>query len=180
MTLQTESWIAPVAAADTEWDTGTPLDRCEDLATVMHERLRTHLPRIGLLLYRVAEGDAGTHPELPRLLELFSQLSGEVKLHLAHEETLLLPWLHDRVEVPLASDEAMEMLLPLEVEQQNARRLLAQIRAMTHDYSPPADACAAYRSVLRALEHLEREVADLIGFEDNILYPRILNRPSNF
>jgi regulator of cell morphogenesis and NO signaling len=62
------------------------------------------------------------------------------------------------------------------LEHHDAGAALARIRALTDDYSPPDWACNTYRAMLDSLAHLERDMHQHIHKEDNVLYPRAIQR----
>jgi len=148
-------------------------DLCNDIVAGFHEPLREELPRIGLLLFRVAEGDAERHPELNRILELFSLFSGDLKLHMTKEEEAVFPLIRKLEERREPCADLSEIVGRLELEHASATETLENMRQLTHDFCPPSDACGAYRAVLDALHGLEHNLHEHFGIENNILFPRV-------
>jgi regulator of cell morphogenesis and NO signaling len=62
----------------------------------------------------------------------------------------------------------------MEAEHDNAGGALAEIRAITGDYSVPDYACITYRSLMAGLQELEQDLHMHIHLENNILFPRAL------
>jgi regulator of cell morphogenesis and NO signaling len=60
------------------------------------------------------------------------------------------------------------------LEHDRAGELLARLRAVTDDYRPPADGCASYRALYRALEELEADTHLHVHKENNVLFPAVL------
>jgi regulator of cell morphogenesis and NO signaling len=147
-------------------------DLCDQIVATHHARLKETLPRIGLMLYRVAEGDGDRHPELHRVLQLFSVFAGDLKLHMSKEEEILFPLIMELEEASTYCGHLSTLVEHLEVEDALTCEKLRQIRQLTRDFAPPGDACETYRAVLNALSDLEREVNDHSGVENNVLYPR--------
>jgi regulator of cell morphogenesis and NO signaling len=58
------------------------------------------------------------------------------------------------------------------MEHDNAGHLLKEMRELTWDYTPPADACMSYRTLYQALDELEKDLHEHIHLENNILFPR--------
>ena len=56
-------------------------------------------------------------------------------------------------------------------EHDNAGHLLKQMRHLTLDYTPPADACMSYQALYQALNELEKDLHEHIHLENNILFP---------
>ena len=52
--------------------------------------------------------------------------------------------------------------------------MLDDIRVATADYTPPAGACANYRTLCQARRELEMDLLQLIHLEDHVLFPRAL------
>lgn len=147
---------------------------CDDIVATFHEPLKNDLPRIGTLLFRVAEGDGDRHPELNRMLELFSQFSGELKLHMAKEESSLFPVIKE-LEADRDADveDLCDAIEKLEFEHEAARRALDEMRELTRDFCVPHGACDAHRDVFDALQGLERSLLEHFGIENNIVFPRV-------
>ena len=149
-------------------------DMCDDIVTTFHEPLKNDLPRIGTLLFRVAEGDSERHPELNRMLELFSQFSGELKLHMAKEESSLFPLIKElEADRDASVEDLSDAIEKLECEHETARRALDEMRELTRDFCAPDGACDAHRAVFDALQDLERSLLEHFGIENNIVFPRV-------
>ncbi|HKS76128.1 MAG TPA: hemerythrin domain-containing protein, partial [Terriglobales bacterium] len=50
--------------------------------------------------------------------------------------------------------------------------LIAEIRKLSQDYTPPASACPTFRAFYAGLEEFEQDLHRHIGLENNILFPR--------
>jgi len=146
---------------------------CDCIETTFHTHLKEELPRVGVLLYRVAEGHGERHHELNRVLELYSLFSGELKMHMMKEEETLFPFIRELERSGSADEDLFRMLEQLEIEHQCASQALREMRSLTHDFHPPADACDAYRAVLDALRSLEDILQEHFGIENNVLFPRV-------
>ena len=59
-------------------------------------------------------------------------------------------------------------------EHEGAGELLARLRAVTHDYTVPEDACNTFRAVYASLAELEADLHVHIHKENNILFPRAI------
>lgn len=148
-------------------------DLCDCIEQVFHASLRRELPRVGMLLYYVAEAHGDHHPELRRVLDLYSHLSGDMKLHMTIEEEHLFP-LIKAVEAGEANvDDPMTPIMQMEVEHDEMFRRLEEIRQLTLDFQVPADACSTYREALSALHDLEADLNEHVSLENNILFPRV-------
>lgn len=61
----------------------------------------------------------------------------------------------------------------MEMEHEEAGALMAQIRNLTNDYTPPANACTTFRISMAELKAFEEDLHRHIHLENNILFPRI-------
>lgn len=62
----------------------------------------------------------------------------------------------------------------LVAEHDTAGDLIKEIREITNDFTPPADACGTYQLVYNRLEALEKDLFIHIHLENNVLFSRIL------
>lgn len=175
-----ESLLDRFAAIDRDrsqrnWSDISLSELCDDIVATYQQPLREELPRIGMLLYHVAEGHGFRHPELNRVLELFSLLSGDLKLHMTREDEFVFPMIADRESGrPVDEEDLVQIIERLELEHGAAAQTLDEIRQLTQDFHIPADACGTYRTVLESLQGLSRDLQELNGIEENILFPRVL------
>jgi regulator of cell morphogenesis and NO signaling len=148
-------------------------DLCDCIETTLHSQLKRELPRVGVLLYRVAEGHGERHPELTRVLELYSLFSGDLKMQMTKEEETLFPLIRELERTCSADQNLFRMLEQMEIEHECTNQALREMRSLTHDFNPPADASDAYRAVLDALRNLENHLQEHFGIENNVLFPRV-------
>jgi regulator of cell morphogenesis and NO signaling len=92
------------------------------------------------------------------------------------EETVLFPIIA-RLEPAseVAQFHRVSVINPIRVmehEHDDAGTALARLRALSGDYTPPADACRTYRALLEGLAELEADLHVHIHEENNILFPR--------
>jgi regulator of cell morphogenesis and NO signaling len=59
-------------------------------------------------------------------------------------------------------------------EHDAAAEQLREIRRLSSDFTPPADACVTYRTLYEALEGLEKDLHEHIHLENNILFPKAI------
>jgi regulator of cell morphogenesis and NO signaling len=60
------------------------------------------------------------------------------------------------------------------MEHDTVGELLRQLRALSANYSVPADGCFSYQTLYRALEAFEQDLHEHIHLENNILFPRAI------
>jgi len=81
-----------------------------------------------------------------------------------HEEPVL-PAPFGTVEKPVAM---------MEHEHDSAGNALGEMRKAGSDFRAPADACASYRTLYKALAACEADLHQHIHLENNILFPRAI------
>jgi regulator of cell morphogenesis and NO signaling len=147
-----------------------------------HVYARRQAAAIVVLLAKLSAAHEQSHPELARVRSLFVLLRQELLFHMEKEEVSLFPRIIQaeaaatREEPPEATHtppvrDPIRMLMH---EHDGLCSMLDEIRAATNDYTPPAAACANYRTLCRALRDLELDLLHLIYLEDRVLFPRAL------
>lgn len=142
-----------------------------------HRGLEEELPALSPYVTKVARVHGDNHPELIRVNELFHALKQELLEHTGKEDTKIFPML-----LKLDSSEGEERqemineILELEKEHDAAGAILREIREITSDFALPADACGTYTLVYKRLEALEGETFMHVHLENNILFPRYLEK----
>ena len=70
----------------------------------------------------------------------------------------------------------------MELEHERAGETLAEIRRVSHDFTPPEHACTTYRVAYFKLQEFEADLHKHIHLENNILFPCAIaleHRPSS-
>jgi regulator of cell morphogenesis and NO signaling len=137
-----------------------------------HDPLRRDLPTIGQLAAKVANRHGEAHPELVAVRDAVAELTEEMLPHLEKEEAVLFPFA-----VRLATGNTSRLpvggpILALEQEHEVVGGLLARLRTLTADFTPPGDACVSYKGLYELLSQLDTETQAHIHLENNVLFPR--------
>ncbi|MCU0355276.1 MAG: iron-sulfur cluster repair di-iron protein [Cytophagales bacterium] len=169
-----------------------PLDFLADyIVQTHHAYLRRELPTLEGYVRKLASVHADRHPELVRIAQLFLTLHDELTAHLGKEEQILFPYVKRLVALQrdngvLERKFAASPVAVMEAEHETAGELLRQMREMSNDFTPPADACNTYRVTFAKLTDLEKDLHQHIHLENNILFPKaialesdLLNRVSS-
>lgn len=146
-----------------------------------HSYVRREMPLIEGYLQKVAAKHGERHPELLKVLELFSALREEMDLHMQKEEKVLFPRIAE-LEKSIEEKNPLQInttflsapVSVMEQEHDHAGSLLAEIRKQTRDFNPPADACTTYKVSYASLEAFERDLHRHVHLENNILFPKAL------
>ncbi|HZN68222.1 MAG TPA: iron-sulfur cluster repair di-iron protein [Tepidisphaeraceae bacterium] len=144
-----------------------------------HDYLRQELPRLDFLTRKVAAVHGEHHPELVRLRDVFLAFKAELLNHMQKEELVLFPLCRrlENGEAPAGLGEAW-LQRPLDVlthEHDDAGAALAEMRRLTNDFEPPADACNTYRALFDSLKELEADMHQHVHLENNVLFPAALD-----
>jgi regulator of cell morphogenesis and NO signaling len=139
------------------------------IESVFHAGHRRDLPELQRLARRV-EAVHRDHPECPSGLAAFLEaMENELVAHMEKEEAILFPLivagLGQRAGGPIAC---------MRAEHDDHGEALAQLAALTRDFSPPEDACTSWRVLYAGCARLDGELREHIHLENNLLFPRAL------
>ncbi len=159
----------------------TPIQLVDYIVSTHHSYVKKESPSIYAYLYKVTSKHADRHPELSRILELFTRIKEEMEQHMEKEELVLFPRIKE-IERTIA--EGKEVMIPgsylispimhMESDHEEAGSLLAEIRQLTNNYTPPADACTTYKLCFASLHAFELDLHQHVHLENNILFPKAL------
>ncbi|PWW27713.1 regulator of cell morphogenesis and NO signaling [Cytobacillus oceanisediminis] len=157
------------------WTESTSEDIIEHVINQYHRPLEEELSLLSPYVTKVARVHGGSHKELLRVHELFFELKKELLEHTSKEEESVFPLLL-KLEDPAAEnrEEIISYIQELEKEHDHAGAILKELRDITSDFAPPADACGSYRLVYKRLEDLEGQTFMHVHLENNILFPRYI------
>lgn len=142
-----------------KWLKADSVSLIEHIKTKYHRSLEEELPLLAPYVTKVSRVHGGNHPHLVRVHELFSELRKELLDHTKKEEETVFPMLLQLEDVTDETEKAkmVDYILELEKEHDHAGAILHELRVITEDFTPPADACGTYRLVYNRLEMLEGE-----------------------
>ncbi|OAB44116.1 iron-sulfur cluster repair di-iron protein [Paenibacillus glacialis] len=139
-----------------------------------HDYLRAELPEVYKNVARVnrVHGEHDLH--LGQLYVLYTKLKDELLEHTTNEEEQIFPRMvaQDQSIETSSHQELYDSIQLLEDEHDQAGNILKEIRAITNDFTPPANACTTYRITYERLAELERMTFEHVHLENNILFPR--------
>jgi regulator of cell morphogenesis and NO signaling len=148
------------------------------LETTHHVFTRTELARVEPLMEKVLRVHGDHHPELARIAELFAALRDDLLPHLEKEERILFPYIRS-LEAGKAQEgcfgSVAQPIYVMQMEHEAAGDVLRELKTLTRDYQPPADACGSFRSLYMGLQALEADLHLHIYLESHILFPRALD-----
>ena len=168
--------------ASTDWATAPLESLCEHIVTTHHEYVRREIPRLGQFATKVVARHGGDRAELPQIEQLIKTAGDELLEHLGKEEAMLFPYITN-LERNLATCGPRSLgcfgavrnpIRVMMAEHDAAGEILARIRALSHDYTPPEGACPTYRGFYQGLAEFESDLHRHVHLENNVLFPRAI------
>ena len=146
-----------------------------------HSYVKKEIPAILGYLEKVASKHGDRHPEMVKVFQLFATVKEEMGQHMQKEEQILFPrikeveqQLGEGSEIIISNTFLLSPISMMEEEHDHAGSLLSEIRQLTNDYNPPADACTTYKLSFAALQAFELDLHQHVHLENNILFPKAL------
>lgn len=146
-----------------------------------HSYVKKEMPAILGYLQKVASKHGGHHPAMIKVLEIFTAVKDEMEHHMQKEEVILFPrikeverQLAEGTEIIINNTYLLSPISMMEQEHDHAGTMLAEIRELTLNYTPPVDACTTYKLCFAALEAFELDLHQHVHLENNILFPKAL------
>ncbi len=161
------------AADERDWTHATLTELADHIEQTHHAWLKRELPRLVALADKVNRVHGRNHSWLAELQTTVDAIAAEMQSHLFKEEHVLFPLIR-RLEQG-AGPGPMPVNGPISVmehEHDHVAALLDKNRRLTNDFTPPADACNSFRTLLDGLRELETDTHRHIHKENNILFPR--------
>jgi len=145
----------------------TPAFLADYIETVHHAYVREAVPALRAFTTKAARVHGGERPELVRIAERFEELAADMEGHMAFEESELFP------AVRRGDADAATGISRAEDEHVRAGELMAEIRRLSSDFTPPEWACRTYRAAFANLEEFERDLHVHVHLENNVLFSRV-------
>ncbi|GAB0226154.1 iron-sulfur cluster repair di-iron protein ScdA [Staphylococcus pseudintermedius] len=137
-----------------------------------HDTLREEFKQLTPYVTKLSRVHGPNHPNLVTLKSTFDAFKSAMLTHTDEEDQNAFPKL-----VRSANGETVEDIDPvvqsLVDDHDEAGALLQQMRELTHDFQPPAEACGTWRLVYDRIAHLERETHAHVHLENHVLFPKI-------
>lgn len=170
-----EKGAATAAAPEVDLNALSLTELVEHIERLHHAYLHTELPRLEAMVTKVSRVHGDKEPRLLQVRDLLLGLSAELTTHLMKEEQVLFPMIRQL--------EASDTLPPfhcgtianpihrMEFEHDAAGAILAQLRQLTDNYTPPEWACNTYRTLFDTLAYFEQDMHQHVHKENNVLFP---------
>lgn len=147
-----------------------------------HKYYYSEEPNITGLVEKVADHHGSNSSHLYALRDLYRQLVQELNAHFIKEERVVFPFIKELVKAKLTGDRTTltqqpslsEPIQIMESDHEAAGDILEEMRAITNNYTPPAQACNSYQFMYKKLRDLDEDLHQHIHLENNILFPKAL------
>lgn len=160
-----------------EWQKLSLADLARHVVDTHHTYLWRELPRLQMLVEKVADVHGERHPELAQVRADYSLLAEDLAAHLTKEERILFPGVLQLTEGDPDSLGGLRLSNPISQmlnEHDVAGDILRRLRETTRDYAMPEDGCASYQAMLAGLEEMEADLHEHIHKENNVLFPAVV------
>ena len=149
----------------------------DHIVTTYHDTLREELPRLEGMASKVSQVHGATAVYLARVEAIVRELATDLRAHMRKEEQVLFPAIraletHEGL-APLRLSTPIDVM---EQEHDHAGALLAELRRITEGFVAPAWACQTFRALYHGLAELEASMHVHVHLENNVLFPRALER----
>ena len=170
------------APATEDWSQKSLSSLAAHIVNTHHAYVRRELPRLAELAAKVVNRHGDTKPELPQIQAKVAQISEELTEHLAKEEVVLFPYINrferakeDGTAKPHGCFGTVANPIAMMTQEHDAAgTLMADIRELSSDYTPPVGACPTFLAFYNGLHEFEQDLHQHIHLENNILFPRAL------
>ncbi len=151
-----------------------------------HAYVEEQTPKIKGYLDKIRQVHGSRHPELFEIHTLFSEIGGELSVHMKKEELMLFPFIR-KIQKAKENNETAESPLFKSVESPVKMMMadhadegekFARIAVLTKNYQVPADACNTFSLTYQLLKEFEKDLHMHIHLENNILFPKSIELES--
>ena len=178
--LSTNSGIG-IATPSTDFNQFRLSQLADYIVATHHAYLKKEMPALDMYLKKVASKHGDRHPEMVKTAALFAAVKEEMEQHMEKEEVVLFPRIKE-IEKHVAEGNPLHLNIAyvkspvsmMEHEHDHAGNAMEEIRNLTNNYAPPADACTTFKLCLASLRTFEFDLHQHVHLENNILFPKAL------
>lgn len=166
------------AAATFAWEDIRTEKLIDHIVFHHHDFLREEFNELDFYVNKIAKVHGPDQPYLIEVHRLYEQLKADMLEHVKNEEEALFPAIvhYEQTRTDEAYQAVADQLQGFEDEHSAAGDLLRQIRETANDFITPESACMTFRRTFQRLEAIESDTFQHIHLENNILFPRVVER----
>ena len=143
-----------------------------------HFYVKQSMPTIIGHIEKVATKHGDRYPYMINVLALFNAIKDDMTQHMQKEEMILFPRIKEvgqlarhQQKTGLSDNYIYGPVSVMEQEHEQAGDILYEIRKLTNNYTPPADACTTFKVALAELKEFEEDLHKHVHLENNLLFP---------
>lgn len=177
--LQNTETIAP-AGPNLDFNAWTLSFLADYITNVHHTYVKENTQLLTELSEKVATHHGPANPSLVALRDKTHELLRELITHLKKEEQILFPYIKQletpgfKKDQPKAFGSVKDPIWMMESDHDLAGDMAREIRAITNDYTRPANSCNSIGLLYHKLEEFESDLFQHIHLENNILFPKAI------
>jgi len=177
-----EAATVPLASGEKDWAKEPLVTLAAYIVDTHHAYVNREVSRLNGLAGKVVSRHGDTREELPVIQSKLAELGEEMIAHQGKEEVVLFPYI-GKLERFASGNGAMprncfgSITHPIEMMTRDhdfAGNLMAEIRKLSQDYTPPDSACPTFRAFYAGLHEFEQDLHQHIHLENNFLFPRAI------
>ncbi len=165
-----------------DWSQASMQRLSEHIVATHHAYTKRELPRLAFLAQKVVDRHGATQAELPAIQSRLTRLDEEMIQHMVKEELVLFPYIvkleraiNDGGTKPSGCFGTVANPIAMMTQEHDAAgALLAEIRDLSHGFTPPEGACPTYHAFYDGLREFEQDLHQHIHLENNILFPKAI------
>ena len=168
--------------AESHWLHAPLQELTQHIVQKHHAFTRSQLNLIDDLMAKVEKRHGAEHTEVFQLGKAVAVFGSELRHHTECEETNLFPYIAsletgDNAELPAPAKGSIKMpITRMMTDHDQTGKELQSLRKLTDNYTPPAYACPTWQALYRAIEQLDADLHTHIHLENNILFPRAIEK----
>lgn len=173
-----DSGNQPVAGPQLDFNSWNPSFLADYIVNVHHGYVKSSSPLLLELSEKVAAHHGANIKSLLVVRNKIYELIQELTTHMKKEEQILFPYIKQQENKSACSivkpEPVRKIISVMEQDHDVAGELTREIRHLTNDYTPPADACNSISLLFHKLEEFENDLLQHVHLENNILFPRAI------
>lgn len=142
------------------------------IESIHHSYVISTLPSLLFYSDRVANAHGRSDARLLEVNRLCLALNEAMTEHMRAEEEVVFPMILESISKGNMSTTDMDLILKMEAEHDDVGSIMATLRSLTDDYTPPAEACNSYRVLFATLAHFEKDLHRHVFLENHVLFPK--------
>ncbi len=167
---------------DTDFIEGLSLTGLSDyIIKTHHSYINKTVPFLLQKLQKLIDVHGENHPELRKVLSLFTAAASNLSAHMQKEELILFPNIQQmekyRLEggsTPANIGLASSAINQMEAEHQVEGDRFMNLSKITKGYEVPPDGCSTFEVTYKTLEEFEKDLHRHIHLENNVLFPKAI------